>query len=1036
MSFNAGAIEADLTLGRSAWTRDLKKTQKEIRDLENTSIGIDVDLFDDNAKVAMDNLELMLDDLGRSSYTPEVDLETRDANVRLERLDDRLDALDSRIVTVQVFADTDNADIAIDNLENDLFLLDNDPVRVNINVLIDDAELNAFIAKLDKLDLRTVTVAADADTTNAMIQLDLLENQMDLLDNDPINIKADADIGDAMMELGALYDAVQAVDSQSIDIDVDIDDVTSAIGEVTALSAVVAAADAQSIDIDVDVDRGALESLVGSGAGSAGGGGGGSLGLLRILMYAILLLSPILAVAISATTAAIIGFAAAVAGAGGAAVVLGAGLIGLHQRFKDTDPSDYTPAMQAYADSIEAVGDAWETFLDGIDVAGFNLMSEALDIVAIVLPTLVPLFNAVAEAMSGVLGGIRTFVESSEYDEMIDFFSGFGVDMLVTFLNIGGNLLRFFGRLFEAIAPFATEMMKGLEDTTAGWAEWADDLENNDSFQTFVDNALEYGPMLLDMLGSMLDAFMALGDAIEPLAGPMLNALTGFFDLIADAPIGVLTGFVGAVAGLFLGAKVLPPVLGPVATLLSAIATASGLGLAPVLLIAGAIVGIGLAVYDAWKNNEQFRESVMNTWTKIEETVRPIIEDIEAAVRENWEPMEAKVEEIWGSIESIVVDTMLIIESIVGPALDGIAIFWEEFGDDIIDTVVRWGSNIGQMIGGYFTMIEGLFQVFAGLFTGDWDKMWGGIEKIASGALDFIAGAIGAAAAPFTEQLTKVKNNLVQTWTATVTDMKTEWTQFRTWITEKFNNFAAWFAGLAINASKMWDDMGAKWGDMRTSIGNKWADLKGWFSGLAVNANALWDDIGAKWGTMKTDIEGKWANFKSWVGGLAVDAASMFTNIPSAFKGAINQVIGWWNGLSFSFPGIDPPGPGPKFAGFTVSPPNISYLAEGGYITEPTFSMVGEGGEPEIVSPESKMREIVETHSGDKIDYAAMASAIAEALRGVLSGMKGVSAEDLERLIEAASVNISIGDNGGNSKSWMRELMFELRRMGYGGLAA
>jgi hypothetical protein len=33
-------------------------------------------------------------------------------------------------------------------------------------------------------------------------------------------------------------------------------------------------------------------------------------------------------------------------------------------------------------------------------------------------------------------------------------------------------------------------------------------------------------------------------------------------------------------------------------------------------------------------------------------------------------------------------------------------------------------------------------------------------------------------------------------------------------------------------------------------------------------------------------------------------------------------------------------------------------LADGGYVTAPTLAMVGEGKENEIVSPESKMREI------------------------------------------------------------------------------
>lgn len=59
-------------------------------------------------------------------------------------------------------------------------------------------------------------------------------------------------------------------------------------------------------------------------------------------------------------------------------------------------------------------------------------------------------------------------------------------------------------------------------------------------------------------------------------------------------------------------------------------------------------------------------------------------------------------------------------------------------------------------------------------------------------------------------------------------------------------------------------------------------------------------------------------------------ARGMFDGIKNAFKGAINWIIDAWNGLEFRIPGFDPPGPGPKFGGFTLGVPNIPRLFLGG----------------------------------------------------------------------------------------------------------
>jgi phage-related protein len=874
-TFNAGAIEANLTLGRSGWTKDLQKTKKEIAELEKKSITIGVDLDTDNAQVSMDNLELFLEDLDGKEYSPTIDLIVNDAMQALEE----------------------------------------------------------FEARLDALDARRVLVSADADTDNAIIALDNLENHMDVLENDPIQITADVDIDRATAGLTDLEAMIEMFDDQTININADMDS-AAAIAQMETLALGIEALDGRDIDIAVDFDQAAMASLVGTG-----GEAGGSLGLLKILMYAIIALSPVLAVATSAATAAVIGFAAAAAGAVGAVAGLAAGIAALVYRFNSTDPSEYTPAMQKFADAIQMVKDAWVTFTDSIETPGFELMAQGVELLALVIPSLTPLFLAVADAMSGVLDGIKDWIGSPEYQEMIDFFSGFGVDMLVSFLKIGGNLIRFFGRLFQAIAPFAEEMMKGLEGVTQGWMDWADDLENNKGFQDFVDNALEYGPMLLDMLGSLVQAFMNLGEALEPFAGPMIEALTWLFDLIANADPTALSAIIAVLAGLWLGFNVLAPVISTVAGAFTALAAALGIGLGPLLLIVAAVAAIGAAVWYLWETNEGFREAIIDSWNEIYAAIAPIVQAVVDLFMENWPAIKDFLMGLWEDISSIIGDALIIIMQNFEWMGNAIQAFWSLYGEYIMNTVKTAFQTIGGVIKGALQTIKGIFQVFSGLLTGDWKKMFEGLKNVMGGPITIIKALFNQIKSTFENVVNGVKNGI-------------------------------------------------------TTMVNFFKGLPGKVSGAVKNA---------------------------------------FSGLWTAFKGVLNDMIRAWNNLSFT---VDIPDKIPGLPDkFTINTPNVPLLAEGAYLNEATLAVVGEAG-PEIVAPEPVLERIVSENSGSNIDYGRLAAAVAAAFGGVLTNFGLATRDDIERLIEAAGVQIDVDarSEGFSTKEFIQRLMFELRVLGYGGV--
>ncbi|TCJ23018.1 phage tail tape measure protein [Nocardioides jejuensis] len=130
--------------------------------------------------------------------------------------------------------------------------------------------------------------------------------------------------------------------------------------------------------------------------------------------------------------------------------------------------------------------------------------------------------------------------------------------------------------------------------------------------------------------------------------------------------------------------------------------------------------------------------------------------------------------------------------------------------------------------------------------------------------------------------------------------------------------------------------------------------------GLAVLAVAKnWDKIKAGASAAKNWISDKFDALVRFVSGLprriASAASGMWSSISGGFKTALNDIIGWWNHLSFSLPSVGIPGTNKKIGGFTLSTPDIHYLASGGIVTRPTLAVIGEAG-PEAVVPLSAGR--------------------------------------------------------------------------------
>ena len=151
-----------------------------------------------------------------------------------------------------------------------------------------------------------------------------------------------------------------------------------------------------------------------------------------------------------------------------------------------------------------------------------------------------------------------------------------------------------------------------------------------------------------------------------------------------------------------------------------------------------------------------------------------------------------------------------------------------------------------------------------------------------------------------------------------------------------------------------------------------------WKDAVVAAAKWVWDKIKDYFGRWKGTLDSirDWvAGVVQWVrdkftevvdfvkglpGKIASAARGMWDGIKDAFRSAINWVIDKWNGLNFTLPGFE--FAGQKVGGFTLAPPRIPRLAEGGIVPATPGGRivhVAEAGEAEAIIPLSRLRGLV-----------------------------------------------------------------------------
>lgn len=265
--------------------------------------------------------------------------------------------------------------------------------------------------------------------------------------------------------------------------------------------------------------------------------------------------------------------------------------------------SGLTPAQAAFASALDKLKGAFANLPQGVLL---KPLTDAMSLLAKVLPDLTPILKAVSGVFSDLVGDLDKVVSSPGFKKFIQAFAhDLGRD-LRSLAKIAGNIFIGLGGLFGALDDTLSQgVLKSLEGITGKFADFGRDAKNNKGLQSFVNYVKQNMPKVGDLISN---SFGLLGDALRDLA-PFGSAVLDF-----------LNGITGALRDL-------GPLAGPVAAALSGLALGSILGGPQAGLVVGVVLGLAAGLKKVYDNSRPLQRVIRDIGDYFTKTWLPLIKD-------------------------------------------------------------------------------------------------------------------------------------------------------------------------------------------------------------------------------------------------------------------------------------------------------------------------------------------------------------------------------------------------------------------------
>ncbi|MVG87480.1 hypothetical protein GO690_03175 [Staphylococcus aureus] len=970
-------IEASVAKFKRQIDSAVKSVQRFKRVADQTK-DVELNANDKKLQKTIKVAKKSLDAFSNKNVKAKLDASIQDLQQKVLESNFELDKLNSKEVTPEVKLQKQK--LIKDIAETEAKLSELEKKRVNIDVNADNSKFNRVLkvskASLEALNRSKAKAIIDVDNGVANSKIKRTKEELKSIPN-KTRSRLDVDTGLSIPTIYAFKKSLDALpNKKTTKVDVDTN------GLKKAYAYIIKANDNFQRQMGNLANMFRVFGTVGSNM--VGGLLTSSFSILIPVIASVVPVVFALLNAIKVLTGGVLALGGAVAIAGAGFVAFGAMAISAIKMLND-GTLQASSATNEYKKALDGVKSAWTDIIKQNQSAIFTTLANGLNTVKTAMQSLQPFFSGISRGMEEASQSVLKWAENSSvasrffnmmnttgvsvFNKLLSAAGGFGdglvnvftqlaplfqwsadwldrlgqsfsnwansaagensitrfIEYTKTNLPIIGNIFKnvFVGinNLMNAFSGSSTGIFQSLEQMTAKFREWSEQVGQSQGFKDFVSYIQTNGPLIMQLIGNIARGLVAFATAMAPIASAVLRvavAITGWIANLFEAHpataqlVGVIITLVGAFRFLITPILAVMDFLGPLAARLVALVTKFGwaktgtlvlskamtslkgpiklvtaifqllfgkIGLirnaitglvtvfgilgGPITIVIGVIAALIAIFVLLWNKNEGFRNFIINAWNAIKTFMVTV-----------WNVLKTVASVVWNAILKAITTAVTNVYNFIMIVWNQIAAYLQGLWNGIIAIATTVWNLLVTIITTVFTTIMTIVMT---IWTAIWtflSTIWNTIITIATTIWNLLVTVI-------TTVFTTIMTIAMTIWNAIWTFLQTLWNTIVSVATAVWNAITT-----AISTA-----LQAAW----SFISNIWNTIWSFLSGILTT---IWNKVVSIFTQVVSTISDKMSqawNFivtkgMQWVSTITSTLINFVNRVIQGFVNVVNKV--------------------------------------------------------------------------------------------------------------------------------------------------
>ncbi|CAC6063749.1 hypothetical protein O714_02292 [Staphylococcus aureus M0715] len=914
-------IEASVAKFKRQIDSAVKSVQRFKRVADQTK-DVELNANDKKLQKTIKVAKKSLDAFSNKNVKAKLDASIQDLQQKVLESNFELDKLNSKEVTPEVKLQKQK--LIKDIAETEAKLSELEKKRVNIDVNADNSKFNRVLkvskASLEVLNRSKAKAIIDVDNGVANSKIKRTKEELKSIPN-KTRSRLDVDTGLSIPTIYAFKKSLDALpNKKTTKVDVDTNRLKK------AYAYIIKANDNFQRQMGNLANMFRVFGTVGSNM--VGGLLTSSFSILIPVIASVVPVVFALLNAIKVLTGGVLALGGAVAIAGAGFVAFGAMAISAIKMLND-GTLQASSATNEYKKALDGVKSAWTDIIKQNQSAIFTTLANGLNTVKTAMQSLQPFFSGISRGMEEASQSVLKWAENSSvasrffnmmnttgvsvFNKLLSAAGGFGdglvnvftqlaplfqwsadwldrlgqsfsnwansaagensitrfIEYTKTNLPIIGNIFKnvFAGinNLMNAFSGSSTGIFQSLEQMTAKFREWSEQVGQSQGFKDFVSYIQTNGPLIMQLIGNIARGLVAFATAMAPIASAVLRvavAITGWIANLFEAHpataqlVGVIITLVGAFRFLIAPILAVMDFLGPLAARLVALVTKFGwaktgtlvlskamtslkgpiklvtaifqllfgkIGLirnaitglvtvfgilgGPITIVIGVIAALIAIFVLLWNKNEGFRNFIINAWNAIKTFMVNV-----------WNVLKAVASVVWNAI-------LTAITTAVSNVYNFIMIVWNQivaYLQGLWNGIIAIATTVWNLL---VTIITTVFTTIMTIVMTIWTAIWTFLSTIWNTIITIATTIWNLLVTVITTVFTTIMTIAMTIWNAIWTFLQTLWNTIVTVATKVWNAITTAIS-TALQAawsfiSNIWNTIWSFLSSILTTIWNK-----------------------------------------------------------------------------------------------------------------------------------------------------------------------------------------------------------------------